>query len=141
MLEAFTISSDSRFLMLMIPTKKKSARASTLEFGAINLNEFPQVILILLIVKKSSWGISTNWCSILWHICKSARRRQSYKRSFSKSNKRLSHERLDTDLIHNVNYLCTDSILLMRHTAVGDHIGEQYFAKGWTNTLNALIKI
>jgi len=44
MLEAFRpkISSDiiSRFLTLMILTEKKSARASTLEFGTISSNEF-----------------------------------------------------------------------------------------------------
>jgi len=44
----------------MILTEKKSARASTLEIGKISVNEFPRAILTLLIVKKSSWGISKN---------------------------------------------------------------------------------
>jgi len=43
MLEAFTISSNSRFHTLMILTEKKSARASKLEFGTIILNELPRV--------------------------------------------------------------------------------------------------
>jgi len=58
MLHIFTISSDSRFHMLIIlQTEKKSARASSLEIGTISWNEFPQVILTLQIVKKSSLSI------------------------------------------------------------------------------------
>jgi len=52
MLEAFTISSNSRFHTLVILTEKKSARASTLEFGILSLNDFPRVIVTLLIVKN-----------------------------------------------------------------------------------------
>jgi len=59
MLEAFRISSDSRFRTLMILTEKKSAQASTLEIDTISLNEFPRVIVTLLLVKQSSWGMST----------------------------------------------------------------------------------
>jgi len=39
MLEAFTISSDSLFHTLIILTEKKLARASSLEFGTINLKQ------------------------------------------------------------------------------------------------------
>jgi len=63
MLEAFTISSDSRFHTLVILTEKKSTRAYTLEIGTISFNEYPQVILTLLIVEKSSWGMSAACCS------------------------------------------------------------------------------
>jgi len=52
MMDAFTISSDSRFHKLMILTEKISARASTLEFGKISLNKFTRIIFTLLIVKK-----------------------------------------------------------------------------------------
>jgi len=37
----------------MILTENKSARATALEIGTIILNEFPRVILTLLIVKSS----------------------------------------------------------------------------------------
>jgi len=57
MLEAFSISSDDR---LMILTENKSTRASALQFGTISLNEFPRVILTLLIVKKLSWVYQQN---------------------------------------------------------------------------------
>jgi len=68
MLEAFTISSDSRFHTLMILTEKKSARAFTLEFGTKSLNELPpSVILTWLIVKKITWVYQQNdvFCSTL----------------------------------------------------------------------------
>jgi len=39
--------------------------------------------------------------------------------------KRSSYVRLDKDLIRLVNHLCTESILLIWPTAVGDHTGEQ----------------
>jgi len=39
----------------MILIEKKSVRATILGFGTTSLNEFPQVILTLLRVNKSSW--------------------------------------------------------------------------------------
>jgi len=65
MLDAFTISSDSRFYMLMILTQKKSAQATTLEFGTISLNEFRRVILTLLMVKVILGYINKMMHSIL----------------------------------------------------------------------------
>jgi len=64
MLDAFTISSDSRFHTLMIVTEKKSARASTLELNTISFNEFHRVIDIAN-SEKVVLGISIKWCSIL----------------------------------------------------------------------------
>jgi len=43
-----------------------------------------------------------------------------------------SYDRLDTGLMRFVKHLCTDSIVLMRPTAVGDHTGEQYSTRGRT---------
>jgi len=97
MLEAFTISSDSRFHTLMIVTEKKSARAFTLEIDTII--KFKRIYSNYFDIANSEkvvLSISAKWCS----ICNTS---ASSKRSFSDLSKRSSYDRLDTDLIRCVS--------------------------------------
>jgi len=52
MLEAFTISSESRFHTLIILTKNNWCEHLFLNFGTISLYELPRVLMTLLIVKN-----------------------------------------------------------------------------------------
>ena len=57
---ALTMSSDSLFYTMIIPTQKKSARASTLELG-INKSDLPRVFTTLLSVKSLRYECQQNW--------------------------------------------------------------------------------